>query len=198
MSSPAGSNGKRKRVGGHSAVVVLDYGSQYTQLICRRIRELSIYSVMLPGDVSMVRVGADFSKCIFCFVPYNCQLFSGRPHQLATSSPPLCTHASDCGHWAQERILEAQPKVVILSGGPNSVHEEGSPTVPPGFFEYCKEHGVPVLGVCYGMQLICQKLGGEARAVAAVDHLKHTAICLLFRKRSHMPDGTQEEALRRS
>lgn len=54
MSSPA-TNGKRKRAQGHAAVVVLDYGSQYTQLICRRIRELSIYSLMLPGDVTMVR-----------------------------------------------------------------------------------------------------------------------------------------------
>lgn len=43
------------------------------------------------------------------------------------------------------------------------MHEEGSPSVPEGFFEWCKEHSIPVLGVCYGMQLICQKLGGEAR-----------------------------------
>lgn len=43
------------------------------------------------------------------------------------------------------------------------MHEEGSPTVPAGFFEWCKENDISVLGVCYGMQLICQKLGGEAR-----------------------------------
>ena len=47
MASPAASP--------HSAVVVLDYGSQYTQLICRRVRELGVYSVMLPGDVTQAR-----------------------------------------------------------------------------------------------------------------------------------------------
>jgi len=52
------------------------------------------------------------------------------------------------------------PKVVILSGGPNSVHEAGSPTVPAGFFDYCTAHSVPILGICYGMQLLVQCLGG--------------------------------------
>ena len=46
-----------------------------------------------------------------------------------------------------------EPKVVILSGGPNSVHLEGSPRVPEGFFEYCQENSIPVLGICYGMQV---------------------------------------------
>lgn len=52
------------------------------------------------------------------------------------------------------------PHVVILSGGPNSVHEPGSPTVPPGFFDWCRARSVPVLGICYGMQLLVQCLGG--------------------------------------
>lgn len=55
------------------------------------------------------------------------------------------------------------PRVVILSGGPNSVHVEGSPRVPDGFFEYCAEKNVPVLGVCYGMQMITHLLGGEVK-----------------------------------
>jgi GMP synthase (glutamine-hydrolysing) len=58
------------------------------------------------------------------------------------------------------------PKVVILSGGPNSVHEPGSPSVPPGFFEYCGTHGVAVLGICYGMQLLVQQLGGTVAPAA--------------------------------
>ena len=58
-------------------------------------------------------------------------------------------------------MLEVAPSVVILSGGPNSVHEVGSPTVPPGFFEWAAAAKVPVLGICYGMQLLVQRLGGE-------------------------------------
>lgn len=53
------------------------------------------------------------------------------------------------------------PEVIILSGGPNSVHVEGAPTVFSGFFEYCAEHGVTVLGICYGMQLIVDIFGGK-------------------------------------
>lgn len=63
----------------------------------------------------------------------------------------------------QERIREAAPKVIILSGGPNSVHVEGAPRLPTGFFEYCTEQGIPVLGICYGMQLIVHSLGGTVK-----------------------------------
>jgi GMP synthase (glutamine-hydrolysing) len=55
---------------------------------------------------------------------------------------------------SQDRIKSVSPKVVILSGGPNSVHVEGSPRVPDGFFDWAKETGVAVLGICYGMQVI--------------------------------------------
>ena len=53
---------------------------------------------------------------------------------------------------------------MVLSGGPNSVHVEGAPDVPVGFFDWCKEHGVAVLGICYGMQLIVQRLGGKVES----------------------------------
>ncbi len=57
----------------------------------------------------------------------------------------------------QERIQGANPCVIILSGGPNSVHVEGSPKVPAGFFEYCSAQSIPVLGICYGMQVCCRQ-----------------------------------------
>eukprot|EP00889_Picochlorum_renovo_P006871 jgi/Picre1/33901/NNA_001380.t1 len=100
----------------HTVCLVLDYGSQYTQLIARRIRDNGVLSMLLPGDVSL------------------------------------------------DRIKEAQPKAIILSGGPNSVHVEGAPRLPDGFFEYCDEHSIPVLGICYGMQLIVHTLGGEVKS----------------------------------
>lgn len=55
------------------------------------------------------------------------------------------------------------PKVIVLSGGPNSVHLDGAPRVPAGFFEYCEANTIPVLGICYGMQLITHLLGGEVK-----------------------------------
>jgi GMP synthase (glutamine-hydrolysing) len=98
---------------GHSKVLILDYGSQYTQLITRRIRELGIYSMILPGDVSL------------------------------------------------ERIQKESPRAVILSGGPSSVYDVGAPTLPAGFLEYQAERKLPVLGICYGMQLLVQALKGK-------------------------------------
>lgn len=90
-------------------VVVLDFGGQYNQLIARRVRELSVYSEMLPYDSSL------------------------------------------------EEIRGRNPMAIILTGGPSSVHEEGAPVCDPGIFEL----GVPVLGICYGMQLMAMTMGGE-------------------------------------
>eukprot|EP00239_Pterosperma_sp_CCMP1384_P007902 CAMPEP_0197855566 /NCGR_PEP_ID=MMETSP1438-20131217/26874_1 /TAXON_ID=1461541 /ORGANISM="Pterosperma sp., Strain CCMP1384" /LENGTH=553 /DNA_ID=CAMNT_0043470729 /DNA_START=43 /DNA_END=1701 /DNA_ORIENTATION=- len=107
---------RAKSSAGHAdrkGVVVLDYGSQYTQLITRRIRELSIYCVLVPGDVK------------------------------------------------KESIVELAPAAIILSGGPNSVHVEGAPKVFDGFWDYVKQNSIPVLGICYGMQLIVHQWGGQ-------------------------------------
>jgi GMP synthase (glutamine-hydrolysing) len=90
-------------------IVILDYGSQYTQLIARRVRELSVY----------------------------CEIRSW-------SAP-------------SEEVLDLQPMGFILSGGPNSVYDPGAPTLPP----YVRQAGVPVLGLCYGLQLLAHTLGGE-------------------------------------
>ncbi len=91
------------------SVVVLDFGSQYSQLIARRVRELNVYSELLPFDT----------------------------------------------RWSE--IAARKPAAVILSGGPNSVYEEGSPHPDPAIWT----GGIPVLGICYGLHLMAQGLGGE-------------------------------------
>jgi len=91
------------------SVVVLDFGSQYTQLIARRIRELGIYSEILP---------------------YN-------------TTP--------------ENIREHHPKAIILSGGPTSVYDESAILPDGGIFSL----GIPILGICYGLQAIANHFGGE-------------------------------------
>jgi len=91
------------------AIAILDFGSQYSQLIARRVREARVY----------------------------CELF----------------------HWDEpaRRVLALQPRGFILSGGPASVYEDGAPILP----DYVLQQGVPVLGICYGMQLLAQALGGR-------------------------------------
>jgi len=89
-------------------ILILDFGSQVTQLIARRLRESGVYCEIWPFNVS------------------------------------------------EERIIAWAPRGVILSGGPASVHEASAPTAPSAVFEL----GVPVLGICYGEQLLCQQLGG--------------------------------------
>ncbi|MEE1107109.1 glutamine-hydrolyzing GMP synthase [Macrococcoides canis] len=90
-------------------ILVLDFGSQYNQLITRRIREMGVYSELHDHEISI------------------------------------------------EEIKKMNPKGIILSGGPNSVYEEGSFTVDPEIFNL----GVPVMGICYGMQLMTKLLGGS-------------------------------------
>ena len=90
-------------------VVVLDFGSQYSMLIARRIRECNVYCEMLPFDAP------------------------------------------------KEEVERLRPRAFILSGGPASVYEEGAPQAPA----YVFEAGLPVLGICYGMQLLAHQLGGS-------------------------------------
>jgi GMP synthase (glutamine-hydrolysing) len=92
----------------HQTIVVLDFGSQYTQLIARRLRELSVYSEVWPPDTPV------------------------------------------------DRIRSLKPAGIILSGGPKSVSEPGAPTCDARVFDV----DVPVLGICYGMQLMASCLGG--------------------------------------
>jgi GMP synthase (glutamine-hydrolysing) len=95
----------------HQTILVLDFGSQYTQLIARRLRELSVYSEIVPFNTAV------------------------------------------------EKLREKSPVGIILSGGPKSVSEAGAPKCVPELFEL----GTPVLGICYGMQLMTDVLGGEVR-----------------------------------
>lgn len=96
----------------HETIAILDFGSQYSQLIARRVRESHVYSELLPPDVD------------------------------------------------PQRLRNLNLKGVILTGGPGSVYEPGAPRCDPAIFEL----GVPVLGICYGMQLACQILGGRVEA----------------------------------
>ena len=98
----------------HQLVVVLDFGSQYTQLIARRIREQNVY----------------------------CEI---HPYTLAKDPA---------------KLRELNPIGVVLSGGPSSVYEEGAPQVPASLFDI----GVPILGICYGAQLVARVLGGIVNA----------------------------------
>jgi len=90
-------------------VLILDFGSQYAQLIARRVREQNVYSQIVRHDI------------------------------------------------AAQRVRELAPRGLILSGGPASVYDSGSPRCDPGIFHL----GIPVLGICYGMQLACEELGGR-------------------------------------
>lgn len=99
-------------------IAVIDYGSQTTQLIARRIRELGVYTHVFAHDA--------------------------RP----------------------EEVDRHQPAGYILSGGPNSVYEPGAPTLSP----FMLESGKPILGICYGMQLLTAALGGTVAASASREY----------------------------
>ena len=93
----------------NSSIVILDFGSQYNQLIARRVREMGVYAEVVPF------------------------------------------------HEDIDKILERKPKGIILSGGPASVYAKGAPTLDKRIFEA----NIPILGLCYGMQLITHLHGGE-------------------------------------
>lgn len=90
-------------------LVILDYGSQYTQLIARRARELRVFSIILPFSASL------------------------------------------------QEIIAHQPRGIILSGGPNSVYADMAPKLDPSLLEL----GIPILGICYGLQLLTMDCGGK-------------------------------------
>ena len=96
---------------GHETIIIIDFGSQYTQLITRRIREANVYSEVYPHDV-------------------------------------------DVSRFQNENV-----KGIILSGGPLSVYDENAPKLNPAILDL----KVPVLGICYGLQLLCLHFGGKVK-----------------------------------
>jgi GMP synthase (glutamine-hydrolysing) len=112
--SLAGSTGAGADLAPSDTVIVLDFGSQFAQLIARRVRELHVYSELLPHDTP----------------------------------------------WSE--IERRRPRALILSGGPNSVYDDGAPLADPAIWS----GRVPVLGICYGAQLMARELGGDVLPTA--------------------------------
>ena len=125
---------------GVGLVVVVDFGSQYTQLIARRARELGVQSVILNGGGAGEKAEEELRGI-------------------------LAERENDGG------------TCVVLSGGPNSVHAEGSPGMDGAVLRVLEEANVPVLGICYGMQLLVSKNGGDVVPGGAY---KHTDVRLAF------------------
>ena len=100
---------KKDAVVAHSKILILDFGSQYTQVIARRVRECQVYSEIVRFNITAAEVA------------------------------------------------ESKPNGIILSGGPASVYDERAPQIDPQIFSL----GIPILGICYGMQLMAHHLGGQ-------------------------------------
>jgi len=121
-------------------ILILDYGSQYTQNIARKVRECQVYCEIHP-----------------------------------------CT-------WTLQQIQDFQPKGIILSGGPASVLEPGAPLCDRGIFET----GIPILGICYGMQLITHTLQGKVDPSA---HREYGRAELMIREFSHLFDDVNNKSI---
>ena len=106
----------------HGAVLVVDFGAQYAQLIARRVREAHVYSEIVPHTTTV------------------------------------------------EELVARRPAGIILSGGPKSVHVEHSPRIDPAVYDT----GVPLLGICYGAQLVAQQLGGEVASTGRGEYGRAT------------------------
>ena len=119
-------------------ILVLDFGSQYAQLIARRVREQNVYCEIVRHSIT------------------------------------------------PERVRELNPRGLILSGGPASVYEQGAPHCDPELFKL----GLPVLGICYGMQLACEALGGQVANAPAREYGR--AVCEVT-GRDQLLDGLPRE-----
>ena len=121
-------------------ILVIDFGSQYSQLIARRVRELGVYCEILP---------------------YNSSLTS---------------------------IKAYSPQGIILSGGPETVKKKGAPKVPKGLFHL----NIPILGICYGMQLIAEEFGGKVE-LATKREFGHASLNIF--KSSYLFKGIKKRSI---
>ncbi|MBO7369449.1 MAG: glutamine-hydrolyzing GMP synthase, partial [Campylobacter sp.] len=121
-------------------ILVLDFGSQYTQLIARRLREQGVYTELIPFNASI------------------------------------------------EQIKAKSPKGLILSGGPASVYAKDAYFCDEGIFDL----GLPILGICYGMQLIAHKFGGS---VIPASHKEYGKAELKIAKNSQLFDGVGDNSV---
>ncbi len=122
-------------------VLVVDFGSQYVQLIARRVRECGAFARIVRHDITT------------------------------------------------ERVRELNPRALILSGGPSSVYAAGAPHCEAGLFAL----DVPILAICYGMQLACQALGGEVAAGAAGEYGR--ALCRVLAPEEPLLQGVPEASV---
>ncbi|MDP9253591.1 MAG: glutamine-hydrolyzing GMP synthase [Verrucomicrobiota bacterium] len=129
---------KREAVTAHSKILIFDFGSQYTQVIARRIRECQVYSEIVRFNITAAEVA------------------------------------------------ELKPNGIILSGGPASVYDERAPQIDPQIFSL----GIPVLGICYGMQLMAHHLGGQVEFSA---QREYGAGMLHITNSSQLFDGIGEQ-----
>ena len=124
----------------HEAILVLDFGGQYNQLIARRVRENNVFCEVLPYTVSL------------------------------------------------DRIRQGHYKGIIFTGGPASAREPGAPTCDPEIFNL----GIPILGICYGAQLMALMLGGQ---LATPDKREYGHIPLSIEKESHLFRGVSTKTV---
>ena len=122
-------------------ILVFDFGSQFVQLIARRVRERHAFATIVRHDLTL------------------------------------------------ERVKELDPMGIILSGGPRSVYEPDAPKCDPRIFDL----GVPVLGICYGMQLLCEALGGRVEASSAREFGR--AECQVIEPDSDLLHGVPESTI---
>jgi GMP synthase (glutamine-hydrolysing) len=123
----------------HETILIIDFGSQYTQLITRRVREANVYSEIHPHLITL------------------------------------------------EKVKEINPSGIILSGGPMSVYDDGAPSIDPEILKI----GVPVLGICYGLQLMCRLLGG---IVEAAEDREYGKAKLIVEKNNKLLQSVKNES----